>query len=54
MIFNHGAASAADLTERDIAAATEPLDGCEQIQVFMTLFLTFGSKVGAIQFHLGS
>jgi hypothetical protein len=52
-VFNRRITSAADLTEDDIASAMEPLDTTGQIEVFMSLFLMFGTKVGAIKHVTG-
>jgi hypothetical protein len=52
-VFNRRIASAADLTEDDIAAAMEPLDTHGQTEVFMGLFWMFGTKVGAIKHVTG-
>jgi hypothetical protein len=52
-VFNRRIASAADLTEDDIAAAMEPLETSGQIEVFMILFVMFGTKVGAMKHVTG-
>jgi hypothetical protein len=52
-IFNRRITSAADLTEDDVAAELEPLDVAGQMQVFVTLFYMFGTKVGAIKHRTG-
>jgi hypothetical protein len=48
-VFNRRITGTADLTEDDIAAAMEPLDSKGEMEVFMALFLMFGTKVGAIK-----
>jgi hypothetical protein len=52
-VFNQRIASAADLTEDDAAAALEPLDVQGQTEVFIALFLMFGTKVGAMKHVTG-
>ena len=52
-IFNRRITSTADLTEDDVAAELEPLDVAGQMQVFITLFYMFGTKVGAIKHRTG-
>jgi uncharacterized ParB-like nuclease family protein len=52
-IFNRRTTSAADLTEDDVAAELEPLDVAGQMEVFVTLFYMFGTKVGAMKQRTG-
>lgn len=52
-IFNRRTTSAADLTEDDVAAELEPLDVAGQMEVFVTLFYMFGTKVGAMKHRTG-
>lgn len=52
-IFNQRTVSDTDLAEADIAADLEPLDSAGQTAVFVALFYTYGTKVGAIQHRMG-
>jgi hypothetical protein len=52
-IFNRRSTSTTDLTEDDVTAELESLDVAGQMQVFVTLFYMFGTKVGAIKHHTG-
>lgn len=52
-IFNRRITSSAELTEDDVAAELEPLDVAEQMEVFLTLFYLFGTKVGAMKHRTG-
>lgn len=52
-IFNRRLAAPADLTEDDVRDDLEPLDAGGQTQAFITLFLMYGHKVGAIKDRTG-
>lgn len=52
-LFNQRTTSATDLTEQDIAGQLEPLTVPDQMELFVTLFYMYGTKVGAIKHRTG-
>lgn len=52
-IFNRRTTSVADLTEDDVAAELEALDVAGQMEVFLTLFYMYSTKVGAMKYRTG-
>jgi len=52
-IFNQRTTSATDLTEQDIADQLEPLTVPDQMELFVTLFYMYGTKVGAMKHRTG-
>jgi hypothetical protein len=52
-IFNQRATSATDLTEEDIAGQLEPLTVPDQMELFVTLFYMYGTKVAAMKHRTG-
>jgi len=52
-IFNQRTTSATDLTEQDIAGRLEPLTVPDQMELFVTLFYMYGTKVGAMKHRTG-
>ena len=52
-IFNQRTTSATDLTEEDVAGELEPLTVPDQMELFVTLFYMYGTKVGAIKHRTG-
>jgi hypothetical protein len=52
-IFNQRTTSATDLTEEDIASQLEPLTVPDQMELFVTLFYMYGTKVGAMKHRTG-
>jgi uncharacterized ParB-like nuclease family protein len=52
-IFNQRTTSATDLTEDDIAGQLEPLAVPDQMELFVTLFYMYGTKVGAMKHRTG-
>ncbi|HET9117091.1 MAG TPA: hypothetical protein VFN75_03275 [Pseudonocardiaceae bacterium] len=48
-IFNQRTTSATDLTEEDIAGQLESLTVPDQMELFVTLFYMYGTKVGAMK-----
>lgn len=48
-IFNQRTVSPADLSPDDITADFAPLDGADQMTVFVALFYMYGTKVGALK-----
>ena len=52
-IFNQRITSATDLTEQDIAGHLEPLTVPDQMELFVTLFFMYGTKVGAMKHRTG-
>ena len=52
-LFNQRTTSATDLTEQDIAGQLEPLTVPDQMELFVTLFYMYGTKVGAMKHHTG-
>jgi hypothetical protein len=51
-IFNQRTTSATDLTEDDIAGQLDPLVP-DQMELFVTLFYMYGTKVGAMKHRTG-
>jgi hypothetical protein len=52
-LFNRRTTSATDLTEQDIAGQLEPLSVSDQMELFVTLFYMYGTKVGAMKHRTG-
>ena len=52
-IFNQRTTSATDLTEQDIASQLEPLTVPDQMELFVTLFYMYGTKIGAMKDRTG-
>jgi hypothetical protein len=52
-IFNQRTTSATDLTEEDIAGQLESLTVPDQMELFVTLFYMYGTKVGAMKHRTG-
>jgi hypothetical protein len=52
-IFNQRTTSATDLTEEDIAGQLEPLTVPDQMELFVTLFYMYGTKIGAMKHRTG-
>lgn len=52
-IFNRRTTSTADLTEDDVLDEFERLNHEGQLQVFVTLFYMYGSKIGAMKYRTG-
>jgi len=52
-IFNRRTASPADLTEDGVRTDLEPLDGGDQMAIFVALFYMYGTKVGAMKHRTG-
>jgi len=52
-LFNQRTTSATNLTEQDIADQLEPLTVPDQMELFVTLFYMYGTKVGAMKHHTG-
>jgi len=52
-IFNQRTTSATDLTEQDIASQLEPLTVPDQMELFVTLFYMYGTKVAAMKHRTG-
>jgi hypothetical protein len=52
-IFNQRTTSATDLTEDDIAGQLDPLAVPDQMELFVTLFYMYGTKVGAMKHRTG-
>lgn len=52
-LFNQRTTSATDLTEQDIAGQLEPLTVPDQMELFVTLFYMYGTKVGAMKHRTG-
>jgi hypothetical protein len=52
-LFNQRTTSATDLTEQDVAGQLEPLTVPDQMELFVTLFYLYGTKLGAMKHHTG-
>ena len=52
-IFNRRTTSIVDLTEDDVAAELKSLDVAGQMEVFVTLFYMYGTKIGAMKDRTG-
>lgn len=52
-LFNQRTTSTTDLTEQDIVEQLEPLSVPDQMELFVTLFYLYGTKVGAMKHRTG-
>lgn len=52
-LFNQRTTSATDLTEEDIAGQLEALTVPDQMELFVTVFYMYGTKVGAMKHRIG-
>lgn len=48
-IFNQRTVSSADLAANDVTSEFAPLDGADQMTVFVALFYIYGTKIGALK-----